>query len=83
MQQCKQCGANLALVGRTHRCIPRADVVVHKDDVVVNTDDVVVNKPKPECSHNTGKPRSADRHKATDRRRAYMRDYMAKRRIGV
>ena len=70
----------MALVGRMHACrarpmVPEA-VVVNTPKVVVNKTEVVVNTAPKVVVNN----RSADRHANPEKRRAYMRTYMAKRR---
>ena len=65
---CAICGANLRLVGRSHRCVGNTQVAVNTP---------VVNKPDAVNSA-VNKVRGA--YPGTDKRRAYMRAYMARRR---
>ena len=75
---CGKCGSDMALVGRMHRCRPRPmvseAVVVHAPKVVVHSPDVVVHK----TEH--GGSRGADRHRDTEARREYRRQWMKRRR---
>jgi hypothetical protein len=66
---CAQCGANLALVGRVHRCVPA--VVTAQQTSVGQQEPVDSAKPS------TG---STYRYRDPEKWRAYMRDYMRKRR---
>lgn len=69
MALCDKCGANLAVVGRAHRC------------VAVNTASAVntaVNATPPPAVNNAKAKRGA--YPGTDERRAYMRSYMKKHR---
>jgi len=71
--RCELCGANLALVGRVHRCVPRAAAVVPTP---------AKPKPKPALVGSPSKGNWTDA-KPFDRvayYRAYQRDYMRKRR---
>src|SRR5829696_3790294 len=71
--RCERCGANLALVGRVHRCVPRAAAVVPTP---------AKPKPKPALVGSPSKGNWTDA-KPFDRGayyRAYQRDYMRKRR---
>jgi hypothetical protein len=61
MRPCKDCGLDLDLVGKSHRCIPRVANTVAVTDDVANT---VANAT------------STYRYRDVERRRAYMRDYM-------
>ena len=65
VDNCAICGANLRLVGRSHRCVGNAQVTVvaNKPEMVAN---VVANR--------------HGKYADLDKRRAYMRAYMAKRR---
>ena len=86
---CPDCGANLAMVGRMHRCISR---VVAGSPCTVTTDSQVGRraresaKPVQFDSASAGVPevavgaRGTYRYRNADSRRAYMRDYMRTRR---
>jgi len=67
---CDKCGRNIALVGRRHRCLERV-----AETVVVHIEPVVVHRPK------LGGSRGADRHKNTEKRRAYRRQWMKRSRL--
>lgn len=69
MDKCNICGANLALVGRIHNCRPQAKAT--PTPLVANAAPVVVNKVA-----NSRHGQYADKEK----RRAYMREYMRKKR---
>lgn len=64
---CPDCGKNLALVGKAHRCVPR---VVSQPDMA----NVAVNNGHMANASTTYKYRNADK------RRAYQRDLMRKKR---
>lgn len=84
---CTLCGANIALVGRVHRCIPRADAQRIIDDAIADVNTPVnpvnavspVNAPSPKISADA----TTDHNRAADERRAYMREYMRKRRAAA
>jgi hypothetical protein len=61
LRPCKDCGLDLDLVGKSHRCIPRMANTVAATDDVANT-----------MANTT----STYRYRDVERRRAYMRDYM-------
>lgn len=71
MASCSVCGANLALVGRVHRCAPQPMANAH---VVANEPKVVANVVANAVPSRHGKYADAEK------RRAYMRAYMAKKR---
>ena len=90
MTICKLCGANLAIVGRTHRCIPRPVTNVTNSEPVTNKPvsnkrpRVSNRKPVPEVSK-AGVKKDQDRvqrwrAKNRERYNAYMRELMRKRR---
>jgi hypothetical protein len=67
MKLCPHCGANLALVGATHRCIQRVANTMANASSVAND---MANKVRPRAGVSTYRYRDADA------RRGYMRDYM-------
>ena len=92
---CGKCGANMALVGRMHACRARPVVIANARNSAVNTPvpavNTAVNIPAPavntapeKASASTSSTSNADSYAKQrvdpDKRRAYMRTYMAKRR---
>jgi hypothetical protein len=67
---CPRCGKNLALVGNSHRCM------ANKPDPVANKVDIVANEPIAMANTKTYRYRDAEK------RKAYMREYMRKKRDG-
>jgi hypothetical protein len=65
MRPCKLCGLDLDLVGKSHRCIPR---VANTTPTAVDVANAMANKA------------STYRYRDAEKRRAYMRRYMAGRR---
>jgi hypothetical protein len=76
---CDLCGANLALVGRPHRCVPKAVSVANDADTVANTASVANNG----ASVANKAPRWASwRSRNPDLYRERQRDLMRRRRAG-
>jgi len=77
---CCICGLNLNLVGRAHRCVPRADAeqLIARAVADVNAPVNAANAPSPAVSAD-----ATDHNRAADERRAYMREYMRKRRAAA
>ena len=71
MDGCPVCGANLALVGRSHHCRPR------------KIEPVTVPVSQPEAVTNPEPVANTYRYRDPEARRAYMRDYMRRRRNGI
>jgi hypothetical protein len=77
---CTLCGANLALIGRAHRCIPRVDAqpVANAIDAGAN----VANAP-PVSAGASVTYCYTYRYRDADKRRTYMRELMCKRRAAA
>jgi hypothetical protein len=67
MRPCKDCGLDLDLVGKSHRCIPRKANTLANAPVVTNG-----------VTNNT----ATYRYRDADKWRAYMREYMRRKRAG-
>lgn len=65
MSLCEVCGANLEIVGRRHRCVPMANI----PGDVANSDENMANSVA-----------NTYRYRDPEKRRAYMREYMRRRR---
>jgi hypothetical protein len=67
---CSRCGKNLALVGRIHNCVANTMAnTITMANVVANTWEVA-------------QPVATYKYRDAEKRRAYMKSYMAKRRKG-
>jgi hypothetical protein len=86
-EKCPDCGALIALVGIAHNCAPRA--VIMTDPVTFNgAKDVLTKNMTGHVDEKTGvlsiqvpkSETSTYRYRTPEKRRAYMRDYMRKRR---
>jgi hypothetical protein len=77
MRPCKICGLDLDLVGRSHRCVPR---VANSALPMANIVDDVANTPPPAVD--VANSTSTYRYRDAERRRAYMRELMRKKRAG-
>lgn len=73
---CDRCGANLALVGRAHRCVPAATAEPDVANCVANTSHVA-NSNRPDVANRSS---TTYRYRNPDQRRAYQRELMRKRR---
>jgi hypothetical protein len=73
MRPCKLCGLDLDLVGKSHRCVPRVSrtAAANTDDGARSAANVAANAP---ASYARWRIRDVEK------RRAYMRRYMAERR---
>ena len=83
---CEKCGANLALVGRSHNCQTRRLEQIHPNQLlspVAPSEQLTVEVPAVNAV-NKGTPREVNKKRGaypdTGRRRDYMREYMRKKR---
>jgi hypothetical protein len=78
MSTCPHCAANLALVGRVHRCMANTDMA---NSHVANGTSRRKGQPTLESGRTVkvGEP-DTYRYRDAEKRRAYMRGYMKKRR---
>lgn len=72
---CPKCGSNLALVGRTHRCV--ANEVANEPDVANVPTKNVANAEVDVANTSDAK---TYRYRDPEKRRTYMKTYMKKRR---
>lgn len=76
-ERCEQCGANLALVGRVHRCNPRpAGKFIAEAGQVGMIGDATVTKVRQTSTERVRRHRA----KNPEHYRAYMRDFMRRKR---
>lgn len=75
MRLCEVCGANLAIVGRRHRCVPMANI----PEDVANGDENMANA-APDMANRENGVANTYRYRDVEKRRAYMREYMRRRR---
>lgn len=83
-QLCRQCGLDLALVGRVHRCVSH---MANSDSMANSMANSGVEKQSSRVAHNHetagAAPASATnayRYRDQEKRKAYMRAYMQRRR---
>jgi hypothetical protein len=80
MERCPDCGASLALVGRQHRCVPKAKPVSQTDVAKAAVRAPV--RPRVRPAHSPVRPVGVDarRYRDPDKRREYkkacMREFM-------
>jgi hypothetical protein len=84
---CSRCGKNLALVGRIHNCVANTMAnTITMANVVANTWDVaqpVEQRPvKSLVAGSSPAVPATYQYRDAEKRRAYMKSYMAKRRKG-
>jgi hypothetical protein len=65
MRACKECGLDLDLVGRSHRCVPR---VANATQAAADVANAMANRTR------------TYRYRDVEKRRAYMREFMRRKR---
>lgn len=78
--RCERCGANLALVGSMHRCVPRQPQPRQDQPSGTNAGGGIEAKVIVQPAPDKPSPATYSKYKDKDKRRAYMRDYMRARR---
>ena len=73
MRACPDCGANLDLVGSRHRCVPKPKTEMRP---AVNTKPDVAN----DVANTAAVANATYRYRDVEKRRAYIKSYMAERR---
>ena len=84
-ERCSGCGALIALVGRAHRCVQKSGGTVEARVLDVASRHSIEALPAAtvDAVQKLGTPSSPDstyRYRNADERRAYMRDYMKRKR---